>query len=433
MEGRIIGLGRGGDGLVESADGRRLFAAGTVPGDRVRVRPQAGGPGSGKEGPVAADLTELLEAGAERVAAPCPHFPPPGGQGCGGCQMQMLAWPAYLDWKAGLARDALARAGVPPEQVPAPVVAPERSRRRAGFALLRQPDGVRIGFRGRRSHRVEDLSDACLVCAPELLAVLPPLRALGAELLRPGQALAVQATATEGGLDLVLRGAAVTPPDVWPQLVDFAETADLARLSTAADDRRPAEPVLLRRTPLLRFGPVPVVPAPGGFLQAVAAIEARMQADVAGWLDRASRILDLYAGCGTLSLPLVDAATIHAVDGDKTALAALQAGADAAGRGGRVGVQARDLARFPLVGPDLAGYDAAILDPPRQGAAEQAAALASAAPAGLRRLAAVSCNPVTLARDLERLFAGGWRLGAVRLYDQFLWTPHLEVVALLER
>ena len=67
------------------------------------------------------------------------------------------------------------------------------------------------------------------------------------------------------------------------------------------------------------------------------------------------------------------------------------------------------------------------------GAAEQAAALATAAPAGLRRLAAVSCNPVTLARDLERLFAGGWRLGALRLYDQFLWTPHLELVALLER
>ncbi|MEQ8345432.1 MAG: hypothetical protein RIB84_28765 [Sneathiellaceae bacterium] len=432
VAGRIVALGRGGDGLLQAGGGEtaadRFFVPGTVPGDEIRAKPL---PPAG-EGPPPAALDAVLAPGPQRVPPPCPHFPQPGREGCGGCRMQMLDWSAYLDWKAGLARSALEQHGIDPALVEAPMVAPQRSRRRAGFAVLRRAGGVVAGFRGWRSHRVEDLSDACLVCAAPLPALLPHLRGLGAELLRPGREMAAHVTATETGLDVVLRGPEPAAIDAWPRLTAFAEAADLARLSVAMPGHEDPEPVLLRRQPLLHFGPVPVVPPASGFLQAVPEIEAAMQAETAAWLAGAGRVLDLYAGCGTLSLPLIDSALIHAVDSDKAALQAMQSGANAAGRGGRVTVQQRDLTGFPLVGPELTGFDAAILDPPRQGAAAQAGALAAGGHR-IRRIAAVSCNPASLARDLARLQGGGWQVTAVRLYDQFLWTPHLELVALLQR
>lgn len=429
VTGRIDFLGRGGDGLL-ALDGRRLAVPGTVPGDLVRVRPTAEA-GRRDEAVPAAELEALLEPGPDRVAPPCPHASRPEAPGCGGCRMQMLRWEAYLDWKAGLARQALARAGLAPAIIAEPEVAPQRSRRRAGFAVQAIAGGCVAGFRLWRSHRIADLSDACLVCVPELVGLLPHLRALGADLLAPGRGLSADATLTESGLDLVLAGPLADAD--WSRLVAFATDADLARLSLAAGTGPAPETVLTRRRPVLQFGPVAVTPPAGGFLQAVSAIEGRMQATIAAWLGDAGRVLDLYAGCGTLSLPLLaHQAVIHAVDADARALDALQAAADAAGQGSRVTVRPRDLGRFPLVGPDLAGFDAAILDPPRQGAAAQAAAIAADG-RQLRRIAAVSCNPVSLARDLATLGRAGWQVAAVHLYDQFLWTPHLELVALLER
>lgn len=433
VTGRIDFLGRGGDGLL-ALEGQRLAVPGAVPGDLVRVRPLVGTRRRDEAVP-AAELEALLEPGPDRVAPPCPHASRPEAPGCGGCRMQMLRWEAYLAWKTALARQALAKAGLAPAIVAEPQVAPQRSRRRAGFAIQAIAGGCVAGFRHWRSHRIADLSDACLVCAPELVELLPHLRALGADLLAPGRGLSADATLTESGLDLVLAGPLADAD--WSRLVAFAADADLARLSLAvgASARASAAPetVLTRRRPVLHFGPVAVTPPAGGFLQAVAAIEGRMQAVIATWLDDAGRVLDLYAGCGTLSLPLLaHQAVIHAVDADARALDALRAAADAAGQGSRVTVRPRDLDRFRLVGPDLAGFDAAILDPPRQGAAAQAAAIAADG-RQLRRIAAVSCNPVSLARDLAVLGRGGWQVTAVHLYDQFLWTPHLELVALLER
>jgi len=437
VEGRVLALGRDGDAMLDAGT-ERIYVTGAVPGDRIRARTVPETAPRSRPQAAPAVLEAVLEAGPDRREPPCPHFPRPGDPGgCGGCKMQMLEADAYRRWKAGLARDVLERAGVPAGLVGDMMTASERSRRRAGFAVQATAGGCIAGFRGWRSHRIMDLSEACLVCAPELTALLPHLRALGAGLLAPGRGFGADATLTDTGLDLVLVG---LPPEADRlQLAGFAEAADLARLSVGGGPHAPPETIVTRRRPRLTFGAVAVTPPAGGFLQAVPEIEAAMQAEIAGWLANAGRVLDLFAGCGTLSLPLLDTATVQAVDSSEPALAALREGADAAGRGSRVVVACRDLLRFPLTGPELAGQEAVILDPPRQGAAAQAAALAAATAGGgrsmrrLTRLAAVSCNPVSLARDLAILQGAGWSVSAVRLYDQFLWTPHLELVALLQR
>ena len=145
--------------------------------------------------------------------------------------------------------------------------------------------------------------------------------------------------------------------------------------------------------------------------------------------EGAGRIADLYSGFGTFSIPLARrGAEVLSIEGAADALAAL---AQAARKNGlRIRTQQRDLARDPLQGAELDDFDAVVFDPPRVGAKAQSIALAGSK---VPVVVAVSCNPATLARDARLLTQGGYRLERVAPIDQFLWSPHLEVVALLRR
>ena len=144
----------------------------------------------------------------------------------------------------------------------------------------------------------------------------------------------------------------------------------------------------------------------------------------------ARRIVDLFAGAGTFSLPLASGATVHAVEGEEASLAALAQAARKAQGLKPVTVEKRDLFRRPLTRNELNRFDAAVIDPPRAGAEAQTRELAAS---GIKRIAMVSCNATTFARDLKILIAAGWRARRITPIDQFLWSSHIEVVAALER
>ena len=181
---------------------------------------------------------------------------------------------------------------------------------------------------------------------------------------------------------------------------------------------------------MIVFGEVPVALPPGGFLQAVAAAESAMAQLVVSHLGKAKRIADLFAGSGAFALRLARKAEVHAVDGDGSALAALDRGFRFASGLRRVTTERRDLFRRPLTFKELNAFDGLVFDPPRAGAEDQSKQIARSA---IPLVAAVSCNPVTLARDLAILTEGGYRLASVTPIDQFLWSPHVEAVALLEK
>ncbi|MFZ1682420.1 MAG: RNA methyltransferase, partial [Rhizobiaceae bacterium] len=167
-----------------------------------------------------------------------------------------------------------------------------------------------------------------------------------------------------------------------------------------------------------------------GFLQAVAGAEEAMAALVGAHLAGRKRIADLFSGSGAFALRLARKAEIHAVEGDAASLAALERAYRGASGLRRITTERRDLFRRPLLARDLDRMQGVVFDPPRAGAEDQCRQIArSAVPA----VAAVSCNPGTLARDLRILLDGGYRLLSVTPVDQFLWSPHVEAVALLER
>lgn len=426
----IESVGAAGDGIALS-EGLRLFVPQAAPGDRMRVRV-----GEKRGTGFTAQPLELLAAGPQRAEPPCPHFGP-----CGGCLLQHLRDDVYRAWKRQLVVDALARRGLGEVPVAAPLATPPRSRRRATFAARRLKRGVALGFTEHRGNRIVDLA-TCLIVRPEIVALLPHLRAQLAGLLAEGEPAEIAVTRLDEGLDVVL--GLPKPPGLesLQRLAEFAEAQDLARLSwrrlsgpggRAGSGEGGPEPVAHRRPGTLAIAGVAVAVPPGSFLQASAEGEAILQAQVATDSAGAGRIADLFSGIGTFALPLSRAASVLAVDSSAPAVEALQAAVNAAGPAGpgsRLTTRRRDLDKVPLAGRELAGFDAVVFDPPRRGARGQAEALA-AGPVPV--VVAVSCNPASFGRDARILVDGGYRLERVVPVDQFLWSPHVELVARFTR
>lgn len=425
LEVTIEALGADGDGIARlphgGSDGATVFVPFALPGERVRVRVHSTPDG------LRGTLVDVLQPSPDRMAAACRHF-----GACGGCVMEHLAEAPYRAWKRGLLTEALARAGLLDAPVADLVAVPPGSRRRATFFAHRQADGgVKLGFQARASHDVVDLTD-CAALVPALNALLAPLRDLLKRLLPPGARAEAVVNALDSGLDVLLRtpGKALPPP-IRQMLTDFAAARDLARVSwQSMMPGTRVEPVAARRTPHVLFGAVPVTPPPGAFLQATQQGEEALRREVLAAAAGAKRVADLFCGAGAFALPLAAAAQVHAIDGDAALAGALRKAADAAGIGGRVTSEVRDLMKRPLIADELKRYDAVVFDPPRAGAASQAGRLAASK---IPVVVAVSCNPATFARDAKLLVEGGYRLEKAVPVDQFVWTPHLEIVAVFRR
>lgn len=409
---RIARLGSRGEGVAATARGP-AYVAGALPGETVEIE------GAGER----AALVRVVEPSSARIDAICPLF-----GSCGGCAVQTLAPARYAAWKRGLVVTALAQAGFADaeERVGALVEAHGAGRRRVTLHVRTHGhgEGLRViaGFARARSHEIIDIA-ACPVLAPGLVGAFDIAREVGRLLATLGKPLDVQATATEGGLDVDIRGAGAIDEALRQALVALAREQDLARLSlhgVTLSERRP---------PRLAMGRALMVPPSGGFLQATATGEAALAARVVEALAGARRIADLFCGCGPFALRLADLAEVTAVDSDEAAIAALDRAARGLGSG-RITAERRDLFRRPLAAAELAGFDGVVFDPPRAGAEAQARMLAASE---VERVVAVSCAPGTFARDARLLADGGYTMESVTPVDQFRFSAHVELVALFRK
>jgi 23S rRNA (uracil1939-C5)-methyltransferase len=413
LELTVAEIGAQGDGVAPHGDGD-IFVPYTLPGDHLRAR---------RIGPHhALPVSWIARATPHRDSA-CTHFTV-----CGGCALQHLYDDAYVAWKRQQLEAALARRGFADVDIAPLARTRPGERRRAEFGVSRIGSGIDLGFHAYKSEQIVDMRD-CAVLDPRIVALLPALRDLALTLLRDRQTADMLATLTEGGIDLLV--SRIQAPDRARReaIAAFAAEQDIARISWRRADERP-ETLILRRPPRVWLGGVIVDIPPGAFLQASRSGEEAIVAAVLAGTGAAKRVADLYAGCGTLSFPLARRARVRAVEGAKELADALGAAARQSGQAGRIAVETRDLTRRPLLTEELADFDAVVFDPPRDGAAAQAAQIArSRVPV----VVAVSCNPATFARDARTLVDGGYRLRRVTPVDQFLWTPHLELVAVFER
>lgn len=395
----ITRLGMQGDGVAEGP----IFVPRTLPGELVEGR---------LEGQKLLD-PKIISPSERRVAPPCRHF-----KSCGGCQLQHADEDFVAEWKVDVVRHALSAHGLDTEFKEI-VTSPPRSRRRAGFAARRTKKGAMVGFHGRASDTIVAIAD-CQLLDPALLLAVPVAEALAIAGASRKAVLSVAVTISRVGLDVSVEEGKPLDGPLRQQLAAICDSAGLARL-TWGD-----EIIGQQHPPVQSFDGIEVVPPPGAFLQATAHGEMSLMRAVRDITEGASRVIDLFAGCGTFSLPLAREAEVHAVEGDASMLASLEAGWRYGTGLKAVTTETRDLCRRPLMPDELAKADVVVLDPPRAGAEAQVAEIVQS---NVPRIAYVSCNPVSFARDAAILVGGGYLLEWVQVVDQFRWSAHVELVA----
>lgn len=405
---RIDSVGAQGDGVTAA----HVYVPLTLPGERVRADVRGD----------RAEVVEVLEASPDRAAPACRHF-----GDCGGCALQHWASDPYLAWKAEQIRLALGRERIETEILSA-FAAPPGARRRLALHARRDGGVVRLGFKARRTWRLVEIEE-CPISEPALVAALPALKALAGPFLEHAKsAPTLHVTWTLSDLDVDVTGierkSGGLSADARQRAAKAAAAGDMARVTLAG------ETIYQARQPVVRLGPATVALPPGSFLQAVAQAEAAMADFAVEAIAGAARVADLYCGVGAFTFRLAQTASVHAADVSAPAVKALVAATGTASGLKPIVAEARDLGRRPLLAMEMKKLDAVVFDPPRAGALEQSGEIGRSKVA---TVVGVSCNPTTFARDARILVDAGFKLEAVKPIDQFLWSPHVELVGVFRR
>lgn len=392
-------IGHLGDGLASSPEGPILVPY-TAPGDRVVHDNGA---------------WKIAHRGPNHVSPPCPHFGT-----CGGCSLQHVPADLYRASKREWVVAALARQGIEVPVMPIIMIVPQ-SRRRATLTIQKESGDATIGFQERRTRRIVAVPD-CRILRPRILSALDAIATLVGARLKDRMTAMVAVTEAGNGLDVAVEGPSARALDAGE--IPLARSAGMVRLSWNA------ETLMSLEVPWLSFSGTRVEMPPGAFVQAAAESERALVALVEAALPGARAIADLYAGLGTFTFALARRAKVFAFERDAAACESLARAVRAAEGLKPVVVERRDLVRRPLLERELAKFDAAVIDPPRAGAEAQARQLAGSR---ISRIAYVSCDPASFARDARILVAGGYALARVTPVDQFVWSHHVELVGAFER
>lgn len=393
----ILRIAAKGDGITASG----AYVAGAAPGDVLR-----------SDGSIA--------RGANYAAPVCRHYGT-----CGGCTLQHVGDDALSDFVRDRVVHAARGQGMEPEILAPTHLSPAGSRRRAALRAARVGGAIALGYSEGGSHKLVDLKE-CPVLAPELVAVLGPLRKLLAR--RDGRfAVEVDLTLASQGVDVALKGLTVEGLQQTEAMLDFARDNGLARLSL--DQGYGPESLWEPDGVTVNLSGVEVPLPPGAFLQATLDGEQALVGAAVEWLKGVSPVADLFAGLGTFAFALAKAGSkVLAAEADQAAFLACKS---AAGRSGLiVHPLHRDLFRNPLMPDELNRFGAVVLDPPRAGAREQVGRIAAST---VKRVVYISCNPSSWARDAAQLIEGGYRLAELRPVGQFRWTTHVELASLFLR
>ena len=389
--GEIIRIASRGDGVT--ADGRHVpFAA---PGDRLN-------PGGG------------LIHGPHHAAPPCPHF-----QLCGGCQLQHLDDATLGIFVRDRIIHALTAQDIPlPEFMPVNV-SPPQSRRRVAVRSAWAGKQFQLGFSSEKSHRIVDLTQ-CDTMVPELFAVLQPLRAFLSPRIGPKRNVEIKLALVDQGVDVLIENWAPEGLETHEAMTGFATANSLARLSI--DDGFGPTTYWEPEPATVTLGGVAVAYPPYGFLQATKDGEQALLRAVQDIIGETKLVADLFSGLGTFAFGIASGRKVFAAEAERAALLSMKAAAGKAGL--QLFAEHRDLFRRPLIPAELNRFQAVILDPPRAGAREQVTELSKSEVA---KIAYVSCNPSSFARDAKMLIAAGYKLQRIWPVGQFRWSTHVEL------
>lgn len=364
------------------------------------------------------EIDTIIKPSEQRVEPICQYFGT-----CGGCQLQHMSEATYLKWKLSLVTEPLSRVGIHVEP-DALLNYPDASRRKCVFNAQRSPEGMRLGFNEKSSSEIVAL-DGCPVLVSSINEQLDAIHDVVNSVPTTKHPLRVSVLVTKNGLDIAIEDAKELSETERQVLVKKTIAHKFSRITVNR------ETLIKTAEPHIEIASTIVSPPPAAFVQALKLAEDDMSEIVANFLKDCKQVADLYCGIGTFALKLAENSAVYAVEESGEALNSLdQAWRQTGGKLKQIKTEKRNLERRPVTFGELKKMDGLVFDPPRAGAELQCKQIAKSR---LKKIAAVSCNPTTLATDLEILIAGGFNVKRIIPIDQFKYTPHVEAVVLLER
>lgn len=408
IELKIDHVGARGDGIAKTDKGP-VFVPFALKGETVRVDLDKS----------RGIITELKSKSPDRVDPVCQHF-----QKCGGCVAQHMSDESYQSWKLDIAQQALDKSSIK-HKIDHFLSCTIGERRRVVLTAERSNEDTKIGYLQAGSHDLIAINE-CPVAHPQIVEHLDLFREI-AQIITPHYKTSqLTILLCENGFDIAVE-ASFSLKDATIHAVSQKATSSktIKRLAFNGEVLVEIEPTVLT------FGDTLIQVPSGSFVQASKRAELEMVELVTNHLKPCKKIVDLFSGSGTFTFPLAQKSAVHAVETSGPALNSIDRGFRSRQGLKPISTERRDLFRSPFVREDLKPYQGVIFDPPRAGAEAQSKQLARAL--NIKKVAAVSCNPTSLARDLELLVKGGFKIKSITAIDQFLWSTHVEMVALLER
>jgi len=395
----ILTLNSRAEGVT--ADGTRVPRA--LPGEEIAL---------GKE-----NKFKIILPSKDRITPVCAHY-----KGCGGCSMQHSTQSFIKDWKSNVIKSCLSARGL--ETIIKPILTSKtNSRRRVTLHGMKTKKSVTVGFFKRNTHELIS-TPSCELVNPEILSAFSLFEEITLIGATRKSIIEISVTVSKEGLDLnILNGKKLDNQSIM-KITGLCESFNIARITWNED--------LLANflNPTIVFQGIAITPPPNAFLQATEQGQEILITNAMLSVFDSDKVIDLFSGCGTFTLPAAKRSEVLAIDKTKSMLTAIdQAWRETTGLK-KVTSRSQDLFKEPVGKEELNSFDAAIIDPPRVGAEAQSHELAKS---HIKRISSVSCNPRTFSRDAKILVDSGFKIDWVQPIDQFLWSSHIELVAQFSR
>lgn len=401
---KIEQFGSQGDGIA-NLDGQNIYVPYTIEGEKVSaiINNNRG------------QLIEIIEKSPSRVTPICEYYTQ-----CGGCTLQHMNEEKAAEFKTKLIEEAIS---ITPSEF---TNAYESGRRRVKFNIEKQKNDIILGFMAAKSHDIIDIENCPIVCQ-ELQNFIPRLRELCRTLLKPDEKVTANLTACDNGIDIDIAGIKPLNKKSRGELESLAIAAQKSGLTRLTLNGELAFQTI---TPVVKFANIPVEVPPNCFLQATKTCEDAITSQLLAWAKGSKRIIDLFSGVGTFSLPLKQIGEVRAYELNTPSVVALNKAAKAAAGGHKLEAFTRDLFRLPVSPLELKNVDLAVLDPARAGANYQVKQLVKSK---INKIIYISCEPASFAEDLKVLVEGGFKLKELKAFDQFRYSTHVEIMGLFVR
>jgi len=338
--------------------------------------------------------------------------------------MQHLDMASYQSTKYESVRSFLADNDVTPQIWDNPIFIAAGTRRRATFKGIKNGKSLTLGYSQSKSHDIFNLK-SCDVLDSDIVELQNHLTTTLSPIIPHKGRISLFIQKCDNGMDVVLTGkiGKQNEPDLMALeiIADIVNSTNIIRLSWRPNDKSELQTMLETQKPTMQFGALTVKIEPLAFLQpSIDGQNALVQTVLDYCPDDIDAAADLFCGYGTFTGALLSKTkNVDAFEGDKGAITALKSA-------GHKNAYTRDLFRDPLMTKELNKYDTIIIDPPRAGAKTQVKELAKS---DVKTIIHVSCNPNSFNRDARTLMENGYRLERMTFVDQFIWTPHSELIA----